>query len=72
MDHVYYCGKGYPIYLFGIEIPYGEWTNIANAINCEIKFNSFLKELKTNEFKNRTNLEEIGIFDLEIMKLLDY
>jgi len=46
MDHVYWCGKKYPIYLFGIVIPYGEWNNISNAIHCEVKHNSLLKELK--------------------------
>lgn len=46
MDYVYYSRRIPPIYLFGIDIPYGEFNNIANAISCEIKYNSLLKELK--------------------------
>ncbi len=46
MEHVYYCGKGYHIYLFGIEYSYGETKNIDDAINCEIKYNYYKGEIK--------------------------
>lgn len=40
MEHYYLFISEIPIYLFAIDIPYGEYSDIDNAVSCEIRYNS--------------------------------